>query len=158
MYVPNRPEHLTIGGRAGAVAATVVALSIPNANPFQVLSEGLGGYFGGRVGGTLADLGDPPICGDHRGICHAVVPNAYLLKSVSPNLFQMQNWLREQAVAAELQMLEASTPLQALSCCLQSALWYIAAGAVVGVPVGHITHLLCDAGTARGLPLVVRRF
>jgi hypothetical protein len=37
---------------------------------------------------------------------------------------------------------------------LEALLWYLLAGAVVGLMAGYASHLILDAGTTRGLPLV----
>jgi hypothetical protein len=156
--MPNHDEHVGTSGCAGGLAACGLALTTPSPTPFQVALESLGGYLAGRATGTFADWGDPPWCGDHRGTYHAVFPTTFALARYATNLLAMQRWCREQAEIAEQQTLLATTPLQAFGCFCQSTFWYLASGAVIGAPVGHFVHLVQDAHTPRGLPLLVRGF
>jgi hypothetical protein len=156
--MPNFDEHVETSSWTGCFVSSIAAFQATDPSLFQVAWESIGGYVAGGIGGRIADTGDPPWCGDHRDIFHALVPTTAVLVRYTPNLLALQQWCRDQASRAAQQMGQSPDPLQGFVRLIESATWYFAAGAIVGLPVGHATHLLQDSATPKGLPLICRGF
>ena len=57
---------------------------------------------------------------------------------------------------AEEAMGVAATPLEAFGHFWTAALWYMAAGAIIGAPVGYAVHIIQNSQTPQSLPLLMR--
>ena len=67
-----------------------------------------------------------------------------------------QQFCREQGRLAEVAMATAGAPLEAFVYLCRAISWYMAAGAVVGAPVGYAVHVIQDSLTFQGVPVLLR--
>jgi hypothetical protein len=155
--MPNHKEHQDTSGACAGLAAGISAFAA-GGRAFQIVCETAGGYMAGRLTGTLPDVFEPANCWNHRGVCHAIIPVGSSLTWYSGYVPTLQQFCREQAKTAELNMASAATTLEAIGQFCTAVLWYMAAGTVIGAPVGYGVHLLQDAGTPQGPRLLTRGF
>ena len=153
----NSSEHQALAGPVGGMAAGVAACTCPGASPLQIICESAGGYAAARFTGTLPDVVDPANRWLHRDVGHAILPVSTALVGYASRFLPVQQWCREQARAAEVALTATSAPLDACGQLLLAVFWYIAAGTVIGAPVGYAVHILQDAGTPQSVPLLMRR-
>jgi membrane-bound metal-dependent hydrolase YbcI (DUF457 family) len=143
--MPNRATHVRVGSLSGAVAASLFARGAPTK---QFLVEMLGG----AVGGMLPDLLEPASCPNHRQFAHSVLAGGALATS------RVADWRAAccgHAERATALLRDPSTDSDTRNRAEWAAcLWHFAAGALTGVVAGYASHLVLDAGTPRGLPLV----
>jgi hypothetical protein len=135
----NRDTHDAIGLAAGLAATLISALS-QGREPSPL--ELLGGAVGGLVGARGPDTIEPAHHPHHRQFAHSA---ALLLgggAGVVPASRKAQNDL---AQAAEIE----TDPFA-------RAVKQFASGATVGLPAGYASHVVADATTPRGIPLVGR--
>jgi hypothetical protein len=66
-----------------------------------------------------------------------------------------QHFCREQGRLAEVAMNTAGA-LAAFGYLCRAISWYMAAGAIVGAPVGYGVHIIQDSLTLQGVPLLLR--
>jgi len=117
---------------------------------YERLLEVLGGLLGGCLGGVLPDLLDLPTSPNHRGLAHGGVAVVALVKRNSMGAVQR---LRESADAFRHAAQDLSlSPQVRKEYALREALCRLAAGFVVGVQAGYLSHLALDLFTPRGLP------
>lgn len=57
---------------------------------------------------------------------------------------------------AEVSMNTAGAPLAAFGYLCRAISWYMAAGGIVGAPVGYGVHIIQDSLTLQGVPLLLR--
>ena len=153
--MPGLPAHQALGGPTGALAALASARDQP---PALALIEGLGGYWAGQYAAMWPDLAEPATSSHHRGVFHAAVPSAYGAMVAIQNAHQLQAQLRIAARECFLAARLTPNDLQQLLHHVMGLLLHFAAGAVPAVPAAYMSHVLADAGTPRGVPLLVRGF
>lgn len=145
--MPNRATHQPIAIITGTIAGFAAASQQP---PRERIVETIGGSIGGWATGMLADCLDPPDHPHHRGIGHALLPNA-LASAVYVNIASdWQRALRAKAATFAQAAAQALTPIE--QC------WYqfleLACLALAGALAGHWSHLYLDSQTCFGIPLV----
>ena len=150
-------EHQAVAGPVGGIAAGIAACTCPGVSPLQIICESAGGYAAARFTGTLPDVIDPANRWFHRDVGHAILPVSTALAGYASRALAVQQWCREQARAAEISLAATSTPLEACGQVFWAVFWYMAAGTVIGAPVGYAVHVLQDAGTPQSVPLLMRR-
>lgn len=153
--MPNGSEHRRTSGLVGGVFAGSAALAA-GAQPLQLVCESAGGYFAGRLTGSLPDVIDPATCWYHRDIGHAMVPVGAGLTWYAGQANDWQHFCREQGRLAEVASALAESPLEAFGYLCRAIRWYLAAGAIVGAPVGYAVHVLQDSFTLQGVPMLLR--
>ena len=149
--MPNAKEHKQIAQVAGLVTALIRAR---DQKELAILIEGVGGFFGGRLGGLIPDLIDPPINPNHRSVGHGVLPNLTVGLLAFNRLDDWQRWFRDFATE-QLDLRERAT--DAFEQILRTVAWAVChfiAGAIAGYLAGHTSHLILDAGTPRSLPVI----
>lgn len=152
--MPDGRTHAIIGTGSGGLVAFLRSQDLPTEARFALT---LGGALGGYAGGRLPDSLEPAIHGWHRSFFHsaAVGTGAFQAAAVS-----IRSWVVDLlAQAAEIRMrrlvLGPGHPDH-------NSLWvrefglYFLSGLVIGLPVGYLSHLVADAGTERGIPLIGR--
>ena len=150
--MPNQGEHSAVGAFAGATTAGLFAVAA-NQRPLDALIEAIGGGLAGTAGGRIPDCIDPPIHPNHRGVGHAVITSGGTCTAILASIPKWQRELRRcslelrESRAVETSFLGKTILLTLELMCL------LVSGGLVGLPAGHASHLLCDAGTAKGLPL-----
>ena len=147
----NRRAHSIAGAAAGGTAAFLLARD--QGAPLHLV-EALGGVIGGVVGGRLPDLIEPALHPGHRSVAHALVPAGLAGATVAPRLRRAQQPVRQWADRCRARRDAATGTLEQLLWWLVEMACRLAAGAMAGVAAGYASHLLLDAGTPMGLPLL----
>lgn len=128
----NKADHDLFGSILGAVAAAVTSQAQA---PEELVQDTLVGAFGGLLGSRAADLLEPATHPGHRSACHGVALNgAAAYYGAGP----LVRWRMRTTEPGNNNDRAAR---------LASAL-------AVGAASGHVSHLLLDAGTPRGLPWI----
>lgn len=149
--MPGRKTHTTVGTLAGVGAALVHARDETGAAKWvEVIGGGAGGYLGGR----MPDLLEPGVSRYHRQMAHSVMA---LLAALGISSEVARNHCRAQADACALRSRNAALgPAEQLFAALAELFWRFIAGALGGLQAGYASHLLLDARTPMGLPLLFR--
>lgn len=149
--MPNFMEHERIAGLSGAGAAAYEARQqeLP-----VMLAEIFGGYMGGKIGGRVPDLIDPPTSPNHRSIGHGVIPNGTLFVKTFEFATDLRRNIRQWAAEAKARSERSEDPVEAIIQFGLYMLLHFVAGMIAGMPAGHISHLLADSMTKKGLPLI----
>lgn len=146
--MPNR-DHRPIGAAVGGAAAFVCARNEP---PPELFAEVMGGALFGYVGGAMPDWLEPATSPRHRGTFHSVATLVGIaMTGRGVQKAQLFCRARAQALRDEAQSLDGWAWLVAQ---VKAVLWGIAAGACSGFRTGYASHLLLDAQTPAGLPML----
>ena len=146
----NRPVHTVAG-----VSAAIVQLLADEDNSDLPLAEVIGRLLGGAWGSRGPDLIDPPTSPGHRGVGHAIVPVLLTFLLIAHFMPTWQQTVRSQAATARAQA-GASPPGEGWGYqCTATACEFLL-GLIIGVPVGYGSHVLFDATTPAGLPLLMQ--
>jgi len=149
----NGKTHEVVGMAAGSGVALFRARNQPLADQ---LVEGVGGAIGGYLGGKMPDVLEPAIHAWHRNFCHSWTVGALVAGGVAA-LGRWEKDCRERAADFRRRRLAADVqPLMAFFYWLAELFWNLAAGFLAGLGAGYVSHLVLDASTPRGLPLLVR--
>ncbi len=140
--MPNRQEHTEAGALVGAIAALVRSDA---QDPWELLVEVAGGVLGGAFGGRLPDILEPPTSPGHRRVAHALVTAAVV------GSFVVSRWPGAPAPTPGAMEPHVAQGGAGPSANLGERLL---SGLEVGGAVGYLSHLLMDATTPRGLPLL----
>jgi membrane-bound metal-dependent hydrolase YbcI (DUF457 family) len=147
--MPNRATHEVAGAASGAAFAL---LRVDDAPVSHVLAEVLGGALGGWLGGVLPDVLEPATTPNHRELAHSVIAGGTLTLS---RLAEWQATCRTEAKGCDARALTFALGSDARQRAGWDALgWRFLAGFLAGVIAGYASHLMLDAGTAKGLPLL----
>ena len=150
--MPNRKAHRNVGAASGALIAGYRARA---QRPPELLLETAGGALGGLLGGSLPDVLEPVISSWHRDIAHSWAAGAGIIRATS-GLQQWESYCRERAGHYSRLRAVAQDPLFRALHFLAEIFWRLAAGFASGLGAGYASHLLLDALTPRGIPLMVR--
>ena len=147
--MPGRATHSWVGAAAGATAAVYRVRDMP---ADQVLAAALGGVLGGWIGGVAPDVVEPATNPNHRGFAHSVSVGGAL--AYVPTT-AVAAWCTAKAAAWDQSacVLPVGAPERSQAE-LKAWLWRAAAGTAIGMVAGYASHLLLDARTPRGLPLL----
>jgi xanthosine utilization system XapX-like protein len=147
--MPNRATHEVAGAASGAAFALLRVCDAPM--PYA-LAEVLGGALGGWVGGLLPDVLEPATTPNHRKVAHSVVAGGTL------TLARLAEWQATCRTEAQGCVTRASgLPLGSDArrrADWDALVWRFLAGLLAGLVAGYASHLMLDAGTAKGLPLL----
>ena len=147
--MPNRATHEAFGAASGAAFAL---LRVGDAPTPQALAEVLGGAVGGWMGGVLPDVLEPATTPNHRELAHSIVAGGSLTLA---RLAEWQATCRTEAKGCETRALTFALGSDARRRAEWDALgWRFLAGLLAGSVAGYASHLVLDAGTAKGLPLL----
>lgn len=151
--MPNRHTHLPVGTVVGAVAAFLQVSRTPEA--YRAV-ELIGATLGGACGGIAPDLFEPALSPSHRSVLHSIVVGGAGTIGLVAHL---QGRCRE--LAAECLSRAEVLPVGAAARSAEersAMLWYFLAGFALGFAAGYASHLLLDAATPAGIPLIARGF
>jgi len=150
----NRETHAIVGALAGGGFAAYRAHEQEQLQLDAIL-ETIGGAIGGYIGGRLPDVIEPASVPDHRGLAHSVTTGGAVLYIDYKIFGQWEQWFRSEAeryrIEREQRVLAGP---EELAYSLMETVLRIAAGALTGFVVGYLSHLMLDANTPRGLPLL----
>lgn len=153
----NGKAHRRVGKASGVVAA--VARARKGDSALDVLTFSIGGYAGGALGAQLPDIIEPAVHSHHRHVAHSVATATAIAASAAKSIERIESYTRMRAqAAAERRAQRDATTWQKLVSFLEEFLWKLAHGFVAGVGAGYLSHLALDAGTPRGIPLLMRGF
>jgi membrane-bound metal-dependent hydrolase YbcI (DUF457 family) len=122
---------------------------------FDALAEVLGGVLGGGIGGRLPDWIEPASTPNHRGLFHGMTAAAGVATVGLARLAELQAECRRRATLAT-QRAASSSP----ECPVrqqaewEARAWRFVAGLLTGLIAGYLSHLILDAATPKGLPVV----
>lgn len=149
--MPNRSDHKNIGLASGVGFSLYRA---KNEKFEDALLEAAGGALGGWLFSTVPDVIDPPTHPGHRSFGHGMVPALAIGSYYLQNLDAWQEKLREISDAK----LQESSRTDSIDDLLMDFILALslrfAAGFIAGAGAGYASHLLMDARTAKGLPIV----
>lgn len=154
--MPNAKVHRPVGMAVGAF--TACAMAPRDADPVNRLIEGLGGLLGGYIGAALPDKFDPATCPNHRGFAHSIVAAIAGGRVTVTSLSTWQDRFRTDAAAFQTLAEAQADGLKRIGYMLLSCLALAIAGALAGLAAGYASHVLLDAGTPKGLPLLAKGF
>lgn len=147
--MPNQATHEVVGAASGAAFTLLRVSDAPTPHAF---AEVLGGAVGGWVGGLLPDVLEPATTPNHRKLAHSVVVGGALTLA---RLAEWQAACRTEARSCVARALVLAVGSDARHRAERDALvWRFLAGILAGLVAGYASHLLLDAGTAKGLPLL----
>lgn len=148
--------HNQVGMIAGGTTAAIsAAMSQEQMTFLNFLAEVLGGIAGGLLGANLPDIIEPATSSHHRKFFHSYTWGLTLAGGTVKVEMSPAAFFREAAAAMNVQAQEpaargeSAAPTQFAEFCL-----HFMAGASKGVVAGYLSHLVCDATTPRGLPLL----
>lgn len=152
----DRKTHKLIGVGSGAVYASFRSR---NEAPNDWLIEILGGAFGGYLGGILPDELEPALSSWHRGVCHSwaagsvVVATANQFAGWAELCRQNANKLKAMQTVQDETGTYVAVPITFMQQ-MRELFWRFLAGLLNGIVAGYTSHLILDAATPRGLPML----
>lgn len=149
----NGRVHRLAGALSGAGSAALRAKDLPGQNQ---LVEAIGGAIGGYWGGQLPDLLEPATSSWHRDFAHSVSVGGLAVKATNMVAEWESDCRRRSKHFGSLRQATHDQRLVLWYRCLE-LFWLLVAGVVIGFLTGYISHLVLDALTPRGLPLVARQ-
>jgi hypothetical protein len=149
--MPKRKTHIIVGGGSGAITA---ALAAREQQPLDLIAETLGGVLGGIVGSLAPDVIEPAVHPQHRSFAHSYVAAGSGTATAIGMIPSFQKYCRYEATWHDRQCLETDEFWPGLWHFLVALFWRLLSGFVVGLTAGYMSHLVLDAGSSRGLPLL----
>lgn len=149
--MPNRRIHMIAGSAAGGTTAFFLS---GDQDPVHRFFEVLGGVLGGALGGRFPDVVEPAIHAGHRSVAHALVPAGVAGAAGLPRLPAAQQHVRQWADRCRARREAATSVLKRILWWLAEMVCRLVSGALAGAAVGYASHLLLDATTPKGLPLI----
>lgn len=144
--MPNRDLHRPTGAILGLGASLLLATHARSSRPGL---EALAGAVGGWIGGALPDWIDPAHSPNHRSTGHSLLGAGSALVFSVVRLRLWQCWFRRQAEAAQ-----SRATAEGATWSLEATLCHALSGLIAGLIAGYIGHLVDDAGTPCGLPIL----
>jgi hypothetical protein len=118
------------------------------------------------VGGMAPDWLEPAVCSWHRGVWHSASAGAVLIYA-QQTLANCASICRQNAVQCRVPQVEdvqtgewlpiQRTPLEQTWAEISEFIWTLLAGFLNGLAAGYVSHLLLDATTPRGIPILAGR-
>jgi LexA-binding, inner membrane-associated putative hydrolase len=163
--MPGKETHKYVGAAAGVALAAFEAHGQPK-NYFLI--EMLGGALGGMAGGMAPDWLEPAVSSWHRGVCHSASAGVSCIVYVQQFLANLADACRKNAaqcrVVPQVEDVHTGqwipikrTPLQQAWAEIGEFIWTLLAGFLNGLTAGYVSHLVLDATTPRGIPLLAGR-
>lgn len=151
----GRREHDVAGTVVGFVSALLAAPK--GASAPELAMELLGGALGGRFGSHIPDVLEPAIHSHHRDVCHSLTFAATALMTGAKLASDAQARLRMKADELRARREECDEGFERFVLGLSEIVCRVAAGFVGALVPGYVSHLVLDAGTPRGIPLLSAR-
>jgi LexA-binding, inner membrane-associated putative hydrolase len=163
--MPCCKTHQWVGALAGGLDACYQAQGKPNSD---AVLEAIGGALGGCLAGILPDVLEPAVSSWHRDVSHSVTVGGSVL-ALRATLAKLAQQCRDNAQNCRAAQMNAvpganafvpvpASPINQLLLSLAELFWRLLAGFLNGLSAGYASHLLLDACTPRGIPLVAGRF
>jgi membrane-bound metal-dependent hydrolase YbcI (DUF457 family) len=123
-------------------------------SPENRLLETLGGIAAGSLGGGIPDRIDPPTSPNHRGFGHGLLFNGAVATAFVTTYNLCVEKLRNNSDICRATAENSTDLWQKILCWIACAGWRLLAGALSGLALGWVSHLVLDSRTPRGLPLI----
>jgi len=147
----SRRAHVAVGIPSGVVAGVYAARQQKHD---WLITESVGGGMGGYVGALLPDVLEPAVSSWHRSTCHSWAAVGVAVQTVPEQIRRWQAYCRAQASDHESQRDASEDPVVRAWHGTCAMFWLLAAGFAAGLAAGYASHLMLDATTPRGLPLI----
>jgi len=153
--MPNRRTHVCVAIGAGAVVALTRA---QGQQSWYALAETAGGAFGGFLGGMTPDYIEPPRWPGHRSLAHSWAAVGVGIGARGDIVHIIQCWeayCRKKAnLARSTRDMVSETAWRGCVLWLVELFWRVIAGILSGLVAGYASHLVLDAFSPAGLPVV----
>jgi hypothetical protein len=147
----NGRVHRRVAVPVGACAAFLAA----HDQPLHLrIIETIGGALAAIPGTACPDFIDPPRSPRHRSVGHGLLPIGAAGFWAAKNLRRWQTWLRTWASHYRQQVAGEQDPWRRFLLIAAEIAFTLAAGAVAGFLAGYASHLVLDATTPAGLPVL----
>jgi hypothetical protein len=146
----NRKTHAIAGFASGAVAAGYSARDL---GPEYLIPEIISGGIGGMLGGIAPDVLEPAIHSWHSSVAHSGasgLTGAIATKQCAT----LQKQCRLESQHHDQLRHASENDWTRFWHAMISFLWLLLSGLIVGLPAGYLSHLVLDAASPRGIPLV----
>lgn len=153
----NGTTHQNVGMLVGGIAA---AWQAREQQPLHRVIETAGGALAGRYfAGVLPDILEPATSSFHRGFGHSATAGVAVCSGAARMAGEPQAWLRARADEhAQARVAMPGDRLGQFLHWLAEVFWRLLAGAASGFAPAFASHLVLDAFTPRGVPVVARGF
>lgn len=151
----GRRDHDAAGTITGLVAALLAAPTDITAP--ELAMELLGGALGGRVGSHIPDVLEPAIHSHHRDVAHSLTFAATAAPAAMKLARRIQERLRAKADEFRARREASSDGYERFVMGLAEIACRVAVGFVGGLVPGYLSHLVLDAATPRGIPILSAR-
>ncbi len=147
--------HRKVGKLAGAL--TTLMYMEASDDPVDVALSLVGGYWAGAAGAALPDIFEPAIHSFHRDVMHSYTFGTVGSVAARPVIEKWRAYCRQNASnAAQRRLVPGVTPADFWASLAEELFWKIAVGFASGIAAGYVSHLMLDAATPRGIPLLTR--
>lgn len=151
----NGQVHRNVGMLAGAAGAFYDATRQP-VLPVDFIAEVAGGALVGRLVGRLPDVLEPAVSSYHRSVAHSVTVGVAVAVKVPPVTRTIAQAARERAERYRALAQQTENPWLSLWYTLVRLFWSMVAGGANALAPAYVSHLVLDAFTPRGIPLVAQ--
>ena len=149
----NGALHSVVGATSGIGVAVYRAR---DQDLLRIILEAAGGGLGGYIGGRLPDLLEPAAGNpNHRNLAHSWLACGGTALGVA-NAAAWEHRLRAKAELLHRERLGVADPWQQAVLWVQEILLRLLVGFLTGAVAGYASHLVLDACTPQGLPLLAR--
>lgn len=149
--MPNRNTHIGIALFAQLGLEMVRQSDLAGDDRFW---DVVGAALGATCGGVLPDVLEPALSPDHRQFAHGMLPTAAVAwfgkGKHREGCEALYAWAKSAPIPGEAAQADSGqndTPRW---------LRFVIAGFFRALPVGYVSHLIADAATPRGLPVLGR--
>jgi hypothetical protein len=159
--MPSRDIHRPVSGTVGAGYAGHKAYrryKDRSAPGLPIVTETIGGFAGGWLGGALPDIIDPPTSPNHRNFGHGIATVAGAVAWTADAILDLQEKLRKQADKLQVNRWRLQSDLEQMLSTIMEFFLRFLAGALDGLIAGYAAHLALDFFTPSGLPLIARGY
>lgn len=147
----NRREHDQAAVLTGVAHALITNT---RASAYQLVTDVIGQVIGARVGARLPDWAEPALHSHHRDVVHGVTFAGVATVKGRRLARRLRRRLLAKAKGYAERRASSQHVFDRLVLWFAEAACRLAAGIVVGVIPGYLSHLFLDAATPRGIPLL----
>ncbi len=134
------------------------AYSARNEQPLALVIESMAGWQGGKTGARLHDIIEPATSPNHRGLGHSLLGNGAVVAIAARPVGELQTKIRTWAHERVEKAQQSESVFESCLQLLGAATAHAAVGWMNGVIAGAGSHLLLDATTPRGLPILMSKY
>jgi len=147
--MPRRRVHSGIGLVTGIGAGFLATQGVdPDYRVLEVAAAAIGGLLGGIAPDVLEPAGHP----NHRAFFHSVTSAGVLSVAAGEGWVALLRDQADECAARAAAALQGSDIRHSEE--FKCAMWHCLAGVLIGFFAGYASHLILDAGTSKGLPVL----